>query len=294
MSTPAQQRDALMPRRPEGMGRGLAMAIAAHVLLVAGLAISVNWRSSEPPAMEAELWAAVPQVAAPPRQAPPPEPPPEPVQPKAPPKVETPPPKPLPDAQIAIEKARKERLKEEKELKERKELEKKLLEKKELEKKELERKEQLKREQADKQRDAKKEAERKRLEQEKQERALAEALREKQLQRILEQAGTGGNGSNGTAARSAGPSSSYGGRVKAAIYPNITFVRELESNPMVDVEVRTAPDGVIMSRRIIKSSGVKEWDDAVLDAIDKTGKLPRDGDKPPPSSMVIGFKPRDR
>lgn len=292
MNSPAMQRDALMPSRPEGMGRGLILAIIAHALLLIGLALNVNWRSSDPPAMEAELWAAVPQVAAP-RYVPPPETPPEPVQPKPVPKADTPPPKPVPDAQIAIEKARKEKLKEEKELKELRELEKKELERKLLERKELEKKELLKREQADKLRDEKKEADRKKKESDARASSEAEARRAEQLKRILNQAGAP-NGSNGTAERNAGPSGNYGGRVKAAIYPNITFVRELEGNPLVDVEVRTAPDGVIMSRRIIKGSGIKEWDDAVLDAIDKTARLPRDGDKPPPSVMTIGFKPHDR
>src|SRR5690606_19579124 len=101
----------LMPRPPRGMGPGLVIALAIHVLLVIALAIGVNWRSSEPAAVEAELWAAVPQVAAPKAAEPEPKPElkpePEPPPPPAPPKV-TAPPRPSVDAQIAIEKAKRE------------------------------------------------------------------------------------------------------------------------------------------------------------------------------------------
>jgi colicin import membrane protein len=59
------------------------------------------------------------------------------------------------------------------------------------------------------------------------------------------------------------------------------------------VEVRTAPDGTIISRKLLKSSGVKNWDDAVLKAIDKTEVLPRDVDGRVPSALVFSFRPRD-
>ena len=62
---------------------------------------------------------------------------------------------------------------------------------------------------------------------------------------------------------------------------------------MAEVEVRTAPDGKIMSRKLIKSSGNKAWDEAVIKALDKTDTLPRDTDGTIPTMMVLGFKPRD-
>ena len=61
----ATRPDLFMPRPPGGMGRGLVLALLVHGLLVAGLAIGVNWRTSSPTPLQAELWAAVPQVAAP-------------------------------------------------------------------------------------------------------------------------------------------------------------------------------------------------------------------------------------
>jgi colicin import membrane protein len=57
--------------------------------------------------------------------------------------------------------------------------------------------------------------------------------------------------------------------------------------------VRAAPDGTILSRRLVKSSGLKEWDDAVLRAIDRTEVLPRDVDGRVPSPIVIDFRPRE-
>jgi len=57
------------------------------------------------------------------------------------------------------------------------------------------------------------------------------------------------------------------------------------------VEVRAAPDGTIVGRRLVKSSGNKDWDEAVLRAIDRTDMLPRDTDGRVPSPIEIGFTP---
>jgi colicin import membrane protein len=60
-----------------------------------------------------------------------------------------------------------------------------------------------------------------------------------------------------------------------------------------EVEVRTAPGGTILSRRLVKSSGHKEWDDAVLRAIDRISTLPRDVDGRVPPVILVAFRPRD-
>src|SRR4051794_34945182 len=100
-------RDTLMPRPPGGMGPGLVLALLVHAALVVAIAFSVRWRASEPEGIEAELWAAVPQIAAPravePEPPPQPEPKPEPAPPPVPKEAE-----PQPDPQIAIEKAKRE------------------------------------------------------------------------------------------------------------------------------------------------------------------------------------------
>ena len=66
---------AATPMRPptaDRLGRGAMFALLVHGLLIVALTIGLNWRSSEPPGVEAELWAAVPQVAAPRGEPPPP------------------------------------------------------------------------------------------------------------------------------------------------------------------------------------------------------------------------------
>lgn len=285
--------DDLRPRPRDRLSRGLLLAIAAHVVLVVALSISVAWRSSEPAGVEAELWAAVPKAAAPKAvepEPPKPQPAPTPEPPKPTPKVETPPPPPQVnrDAEIAREKREeKEKLErqriedERKEAAARREQERKLAEQRkaeaEKEKREAERK------QAEKEKKA--EAERQ---------ARVEAQRNERLKRIMGEAGaTGAENATGSAQQSAGPSASYAGRIKARIKPNITFYEDVPSNPTAVVEVRAAPDGSIVGRRLVKSSGVAAWDDAVLRAIDKTEVLPRDTDGRVPSPIEIAFRPRD-
>ncbi|MGD9832069.1 MAG: cell envelope integrity protein TolA [Piscinibacter sp.] len=287
MNAATLSRDALIPRNPDGLGRGLLMALAVHALLVIAIAFGVSWRSSNPAGIEAELWAAVPQIAAPKPVAPeptPPQPVKKPEPPPPPPKAETPK---QDDAQIAIEKAKREeerkrkeeQLRREEEL--RREKEEQLRREKEEQQRKLAEAEKLKKEQAEKKRREAAEA------------AAAEKRREEQLQRLANLAGDGAPNSTGTAAKTAGPSASYAGRIKARILPNIVFSDTITGNPQATVEVKAGPDGTILGRRLIKSSGVPAWDDAVLRAIDKTEVLPRDTDGRVPPSLEISFRPRD-
>jgi colicin import membrane protein len=279
MNTAAMQRDLFMPRQPGGMGRGLMLAIAAHILLVLGLSFSVNWHTAQTPeGVEAELWAAVPQFAAPrPVDVAPPVTPPAPPVPKPVPRVEpVAPPPPRPDANIAIERAQRE--------------EREQLKRQTAERDEQERKNKLalqKQQQAE-------EAKRQQKIDEAEAARLA-ALREANLKRIMGQAGaTGDAAATGSAAQSAGPSASYLGRIKARIKPNVSFPDTVEGNPAVEIEVRLTPEGrVIDPSRVVKSSGVKEWDDAVLRAIGKTEVLPKDEAGRVPPSMIIVYRPRD-
>ena len=82
----------------------------------------------------------------------------------------------------------------------------------------------------------------------------------------------------------------------ARIRPNVTFATDIAAitgNPGADVEVRSAPDGTILSRKLLQSSGVQAWDEAVLKAIDKTETLPRDIDGRVPGHLVFMFRPKD-
>jgi colicin import membrane protein len=104
---------------------------------------------------------------------------------------------------------------------------------------------------------------------------------------------TGGENATGSAARSSGPSASYAGRLVGRIRPNIVMTGEIAGNPRTEVEVRVAADGTILSSRIVKTSGVKAWDDAVLRAIEKTEVFPKDIDGRVPPVIVLGFRPTD-
>jgi colicin import membrane protein len=299
-----QGADPLRPRPPGGMGRGALLALGVHALLVVALAVAVNWRSQTPQTFSAELWSATPQVAAPravestPVPAPPPPPPPPPPAPA--PRVVTPAPPHTVDPQIAIDKARQEKEKAERQRAEREKAARDKLAKAELEKAEREKAERERqaaaRAKADAQAKAQAEAKAKREQQEKLEQQAEEQRlakqREDNLKRMMGQAGaTGAPGSTGTALRDAAPSASYAGKLIARIKPNILLTETINGNPAADVEVRASPTGTILARRLVKSSGNKDWDDAVLRAIDRTADLPRDTDGRVPPVLVITFTP---
>jgi colicin import membrane protein len=283
------RQDNLMPQRTGGMRKGTAMALLVHAGLLVALAFGVSWRSQTPVGVSAELWAAVPQIAAPPvvepKPVPTPTPTPTPPPPPKPRAEETPPKPSQTEAQIAIEKEKAERKqREQRELQERERKEQQERERQEQERVEREKAEKLA---AQKQRELE-------IKRQKEEEARQAKQREENLKRMLGQAGgTGAPNSPGTAAREAGPSSSYAGRIVARVKPNIVLTDEVPGNPSADVEVRCAPDGTIVGRRLVKNSGNKEWDDAVLRALDRTEVLPRDTDGRVPSSMVIAFRPRE-
>ena len=333
MSAAALGRDPFMPRPPPGRGPALGLALLAHGLLIAALAFGVHWRNSEPTTMAAELWSAVPQAAAPravepepaptatPAEVKKPEPPVKATEP-APPSRPAPRSAPaLPDPKIAIEQARRDetkRLQAEQEQQRQMKLAKAVRDKADRQKAD--------REKADQEKAGQEKAERERAELEKTARdklrakeALAQrktatdqadaaervkgeqaaaaqsaAIREANLKRMLGQAGATGSATDaGSAARSSGPSASYAGRIMARIKPNILFGDTVDGNPMATVEVKLAADGTIVGKRLVKSSGVKSWDDAVLRAIERTEMLPRDTDGRVPPPFQIDFRLRD-
>ena len=281
----ATDRLEFVPPPAPGLVRALALAVLAHAFLLAALTWGVHWkREAATLSVEAELWSALPQEAAPQALEVPLPVAPEPVPPPVP--VAEPAPVPVEPAKVDIaieqEKLRLKKLKE-----------KELIEKKRLQEKEKE-KQQQERQAAEEKKKVELEKQRKQALLAKQEAQKIEAQRSDNLKRIAGLAGaSGAPDAKGTALRSSGPSGSYAGRISARIKPNIVFTEEIAGNPVADVEVRSAPNGTILSRKLIKSSGLKAWDDAVLKAIDKTEKLPPDTDGQVPASMIIGFSPKD-
>jgi colicin import membrane protein len=322
----------LKPRSPGGEGLGVALSLLVHGLLLAALVWGMRWKSPPTQAVSAELWASVPVAATPPAAAaaPPPAPAPTPVKPPPPappPAAKSPPPPPAPsrEADIALEQAKKAQLEREREREREREKaekakaertraeqaakdkaarEKAATEKAEREKAERDKAQREKAERdkaaAEKaQREAKADAKAK-ADAERRDKAAADArearLREENLARIMGQLGgpTAGAPAKGPpSAGAGGPSSSYAGRIVAAVKPNIVFGDTLPGNPAAEVEVRAGPGGTIIGRTLVRSSGHKEWDEAVLRAIDRTGTLPRDVDGSVPPRLTITFRPRD-
>jgi colicin import membrane protein len=281
----AQERLTLTPPRQDHWLGPVGLALLAHGLLVAALTWGVGWKQDVPtPVFEAELWARLPVPAAPLAEAPPPPPPaPEPeVRPE--PRPAPPPPTPGPgEAQIATQRAQQK-----------KELEQRAAEA--ARQKALTEKAAADKAAADKKRalEQKQSADKKAAEDKREREAAAERQRQENIRRMLGQAGaSGAPQATGTAPQSAGPSAGYGARVAARIKPNVVFTETVTGNPRAEVEVRTLPDGTIVGRRIVKSSGNTDWDEAVLKAIDRTATLPRDTDGRVPSSLIIGLRPQD-
>jgi colicin import membrane protein len=315
----AADRPEFAPPPQRGTFRAVLLALIAHALLIIALTWGVSWRrEAENDAVEAELWSSTIQQAAPravaptppapapaPAPAPPPPPPPPPPQAARPPEPAPPPPK-QPD--IALEREKKLREQKEREREEelaRQQQQKKLeaarkaaQEKKEQEAKERERAEEeaeRKKEQQQKLAEAKKKQEAeaaKKKEAEEKAAAQAAADRAATLKRMQAMAGTGGEGN---AARSSGPSGSYGGKVAAAVRPNVVFPEAelVNGNPGAEFDVRLAPDGTIVGTpALVKSSGLSNWDEAALRALQKTEKLPRDVDGTVPPRLIVTLRPK--
>jgi len=100
-----------------------------------------------------------------------------------------------------------------------------------------------------------------------------------------------------SAAKASALSSTYLGRLRSRVRPNIVFsdsqLQAVKSNPEAEIEVTCNATGQILSKKLTRSSGNKAWDEAVLNAIEKTGKLPLDENGSMPSTLSFSFRPRD-
>lgn len=304
------------------------LAVAVHAVLLGFLWFGISWQTSEPVAVQAEVWdmsvqtAAAPELPPPPAPEPEPQPEPEPAPP--PPRVAEPPPveRPAP-AQPDIKLQREKELKELKERKERELAEKRERERKEELRKEEERKkelaEQKKRDDAErkeKELAAKKEAEKKEADKKEAEKKKAEKLaadkaakekaekaakadaakmakfREEELKRI-----TGAMGSTGSAAKSTAPKADAGyvAAITAAIKSNTAYggSTTMPGNPKAVFKVEQLPTGEIMSVRLVKSSGVPEFDRAVENGIKKASPLPKKKDGTVERTLDVNFSMKD-
>lgn len=281
----------LRPRTADGWGPGVALALGVHLMLVAALAVGVQWKINNPVPIEAEVWAEIPKAAAPDVTPPPPEPAPEPAQKvaEAPVEPESPVPEPIPD--LVVAKKVPVPKKEIKKPKPREPVEVFETAPPKLSKKVAPKKvEPPKPATKPPVTPPAKTVPSKVSSPDAIGRAVteAEAQRRLKLQRMMSDLG-----SLGTSGSSGGPSANYAGRIKARIKPNILFTDNIGGNPQALVEVRCGPDGRILSSRLLESSGVAAFDTAVLRAIERTEVLPADENGRVLPVMQIVFRPND-
>jgi colicin import membrane protein len=239
------------------------LALLVHGLFFAALVFGVSWKN--PPALpvEADLWAALPEILPPP--PPPPVVEPDPLPPP-PPVVEK-----LPtQADISLEKLRKEevaRLEARRLAEEKARLEKEKLEQDKLEKARLE-KEKLEKERQDKE---KRDQARRQMEQE-----LARQMQDEldaegvQLRAIQERARAG---------RQVRLINDFKLRIQAKIQGYVRLPQKLSGNPEAVFQVTLLPNGEVARVTLVKSSGQTAYDSEVERAILKASPLPLPGEK---------------
>ena len=241
------------------------LAITVHVAFVLFLIFSVNWQNPKPEAVTAELYVPPPEKIE--AVKPPPEPPkPEPEPPK--PQAEPPKPPPVvepPKADIAL-KEKQERLKKEQAERERKE-------KQETDKREADKRAQQEKKLAEARERQTREAE-----------ALkAQAERERQVQQKV---------AADTARVKA--DADYIRRIQAKVKGNVTLPPDIPGNPEAVFDIVQLPTGEIIDVQLVKSSGVRAYDEAVQRAILKSSPLPRpDSADMFRRSITLKFRPLD-
>ena len=282
----------IAPPRDAGAIRSLALALLIHAALIAALTWGVNWKRTDTAAtFGAELWSNMPSDAAPIAPAPP-EALPLPTPVVTPPVMQAPP-EATPNVDIALEQEKKRKQLKDQQLAQQKiERDKARVLQVQADKAQLLKAEQLKAEQLAKADQAKADALKA-----KQSQQSAAAMRDEQLQRtkdlIAKASGGAEAGTSRATAGGKGTSRTYGAIATAAIKPNVVFTEDFEGNPLTKVEVRLQSDGTIISSRVMQPSGNKNWDNAVLNAVRKTGVMPKDVDGTLPDTiLILEFKPR--
>lgn len=262
-----------VPRQGRSMGAA-ALAICMHGLLFALLFFGLRWQSQPPAVIEAEIWSAAPQYAAPaPAAAPEPEPqaPVATVQPQA-------APKPLPPAKPDI--ALKQHAKKEPPKKIPPKVEAKAPAKPVPETKAAPKPVAKAEPKAQPRPDAPA--------------APAEPAAPSDLQNLLAAAA---RPNTGTAARTAGAagSNSYGDAIRAKIRSNLRFPvpANLAGNPEAEFQIEQLPSGEIIRVTKRKASGLPGYDEAIERAINASSPLPKGNDGRVDRTLNLVFRPQE-
>ena len=272
----------IAPPPDAGAIRSFGLALLIHAALIIALTWGVNWKRSDTAAtFGAELWANAPQEVAPITPAR------EEAAPLPTPVVKQPvlqtPPEQSTNVDIALEQEKKRKQLKDQQV---------AREKTERDKAQLLKAEQLKAEQLAKAEQAKADALKTRQSQQ-----SADKQRDDNLKRLNELMTSAGGGAQGSTSRATaggkGTSTTYGAIATAAVKPNVVFTEAFDGNPLAKIEVRLQLDGTIISSRVVQASGNDNWDKAVLNAVIRTGRMPKDVDgKLPDTILILEFKPR--
>ena len=272
-----------VPPEP-GRWRAVTLAALVHAALFTFLWFGVRWQNETPATIEAEVWSPLPREAAPqavPEPEPKPEIKPEPKEIQKPVAVEPPVVKP----DIALEQEKKRKEKERQARDDAARLEKQKAETQRIEKEKNEAKAKREAEDAKKQTADKK---------------LKDELDAKKLwkERAEEMRRIAGSGGSGEAAKREGINGDpgYANKIGAKIKSNTIFnvPESLAGNPSVEYAIELLPDGSVRQPiRKRKPSGVPGFDEAVLNAIEKSQPFPPDKSGKVPSSVTIIHRPKD-
>ena len=300
--------------------RALILTIAMHLLLVLFLIISVNWKNSEPAAMQAEIWTPQQLAAAtaaaqretqreaqtfgdptPQPEPPKPEPKPEPKpQPKPEPKPEPKPqPKPEPaktpvnpKADIAIKQDKKA----EKDKPQDKTPDKKDAKAKDSkdtkDTKDDKKKPDPKKKSDDFLEELKREEQK--LAAQKQQAAQKQAADARAQKEAAMRAQAGAEAKASGAERARGDDRSYLAKLKTKIRGNVILPPGLQGNPASVFRVTQLPSGEVIDVRLMKSSGNPQLDAAVERAIRKSSPLPVPEGRSPDRIIDITYLPFEK
>ena len=83
----------------------------------------------------------------------------------------------------------------------------------------------------------------------------------------------------------------YAARLIAAIRPNLVIAEPVPQDATAEIEIFTEPSGRVASHRLLKSSGTQAWDEAVMQAVARTERLPLAPDGTIPPRIVATFRP---
>ena len=304
--------------------RALILTVAMHLMLVLFLIISINWKNSEPQAMQAEIWtpqqlaaatAAAQREAqtfgdpAPEPTPPKPEPKPEPTAPKPEPKPQPKPePKPEPKPQPKPEPAKTPvNPKADIAVKQDKKAEKDKAQDKTPDKKDAKAKDSKENKDDKKKPDAKDtkkksaddfleelKREEQKLAAQKQQASQKQAADARAQKEAAMRAQAGAEAKAAGAERARGDDRSYLAKLKTKIRGNVILPPGLQGNPASVFRVTQLPSGEVIDVRLMKSSGNPQLDAAVERAIRKSSPLPTPEGRSPDRIIDITYLPFEK